>query len=136
MPQLEEFATISGSLDMDIIGSTPNGMRINFPFSGTATSSHWEGERPVTGIDYVTVRSDGHMNLEIQAVIGEGRKKVAYSAGGISLAGEERGSAFPKELVTFETADEDLAFLNTEIAVALGSAVDGQLELTMYLVKN
>ena len=41
-----------------------------------------------------------------------------------------------KELVTFETADEDLAFLNTEIAAALGSAVDGQLELTMYLVKN
>lgn len=135
MPQLEEFATITGALDMSVIGATPNGMRINFPFVGTATSSHWDGERPVTGIDYVTVRSDGHMNLEIQAVIGEGRNKVSYRAGGISLAGEERGSAYPKELVTFETADEALAFLNTEIAVALGSAVNGQLELTMYLVK-
>ncbi len=136
MPSLEEFCKITASLDMNVIGKTPSGMRIDFPFEGTATSSHWEDERPVKGVDYVTVRADGHMNLELHAVIGSGRAKVAYSATGVSLAGEEQGVAFPRELITFATADESLAFLNTAIAVGLGKGVGEALDLTIYLVKD
>ncbi|MDH3306813.1 MAG: DUF3237 domain-containing protein [Acidimicrobiia bacterium] len=134
MASLDEFCSIKATLDMNVIGETPAGMRINFPFTGTAISSHWEGERPVGGVDYVTVRSDGHMRLDIHGVIGEGRQKVSYTATGVSLAGEERGTAFPHELLTFETADQDLGFLNTSIAVGLGSVRAGQLELTVWLV--
>lgn len=134
MPSLEPFCLITGLLDMNVIGRAPGGMRIDFPFVGSATSSHWEGERPVSGTDYVTVRTDSHMDLDIHAVIGEGRQKVSYSASGVSLAGEERGSAHPRELITFETADESLGFLNTSIAVGLGSVSDGTLQLVIYLV--
>jgi hypothetical protein len=134
MPSLEPFCSITGRLEMNVIGRAPGGMRIDFPFVGSATSGHWEGERPVSGTDYVTVRGDSHMNLDIHAVIGEGKQKVSYSANGVSIAGEERGSAFPRELITFATADESLGFLNTAIAVGLGSVSDGTLQLKIYLV--
>ena len=55
MPSLEKFCIIDASLGMRILGKTPHGMRIDFPFEGVATGPHWEGERPVVGIDY----SDG-----------------------------------------------------------------------------
>lgn len=136
MPQLEEFCTISADLGMSVIGKTPAGMRIDFPFEGTATSSHWEGDRPVKGVDYVTVRSDGNMDLDIHGVIGSGREKVAYRASGVSLAGDEQGVAYPRELLTFATGDETMSFLNTAIGVALGTGENGQLTLTVYLVTD
>ncbi len=77
MPSLEEFCTIEAELRMNVIGKTPGGMRIDFPFEGSATGPHWEGERPVSGVDYVTVRSDGNMALDIHAVIGEESPEVA-----------------------------------------------------------
>ena len=74
MPELEHFCTFEGDLGMKVIGKTPGGMRIDFPFEGTATGPHWEGERPVRGVDYATVRGDGNMDLDIRAVIGEKRE--------------------------------------------------------------
>ncbi len=135
MPQLEKFCEITADLDMKIIGDTPAGMRIDFPFSGSATSEHWEGERPVSGIDYVTVRSDGNMDLDIHGVIGEKRDSVSYRATGVSIANPDR-SANPRELLVFETGNEDLNWLNNEIGVALGKGDSGRLTLEVYIVRN
>ena len=74
MPSLEKFCTITADMGMRVMGNTPAGMRIDFPFQGTAVGPHWEGERPVSGIDYVTVRGDGNMDLEIRATIGESER--------------------------------------------------------------
>ncbi|MFQ5966229.1 MAG: DUF3237 family protein [Acidimicrobiia bacterium] len=134
MPSLEEFCQIKGSLGLNVIGNGPAGMRIDFPFEGTATSSHWEGELPVVGTDYATVRGDGNMNLDIHGVIGEGREKIGYKATGVSIA-VDKDTAHPQELMLFETQREDLAFLNTSLGVALGTGGGGNLEITVYLVK-
>jgi len=134
MPSLEKFCEIEGDLGMNVIGQAPAGMRIDFPFEGVATSPHWEGERPVTGVDYATVRSDGNMALDIHGVIGEKREKVAYSATGVSIANPDK-TANPKELIVFETGNEDLAWLNDEVAVAFGSAGNGKLTLDVYLIR-
>lgn len=134
MPSLEKFCEIEGDLGMNVIGQAPAGMRIDFPFSGVATSPHWEGERPVQGVDYVTVRSDGNMALDIHGVIGEKREKIAYSATGVSVAGADN-TANPKELIVFETGNEDLAWLNDEVAVAFGSGGNGKLTLEVYLIR-
>lgn len=135
MPSLEPFCTIEADLGMNIIGKSPAGMRIDFPFEGTATSPHWEGERPVKGIDYVTVRADGNMDLQIKGVIGEKRESVAYTAIGVSIANPDQ-SADPKELLTFQTGNEDLAWLNDEIGVAVGHGGGGKLHLGVYLIKT
>lgn len=134
MPTLEKFCTVEGELGMNVIGKAPVGMRIDFPFEGTATSEHWDGEWPVKGVDYVTVRSDGNMVLDIHATIGEKRETVAYRAMGVSIANEDR-SADPKELIIFETGNEDLAWLNDEIGVALGHGEGGKITLDIYLVR-
>jgi hypothetical protein len=118
----------------NIIGNTPAGMRIDFPFQGTATGPHWEGQRPVNGIDFVTVRSDGNMDLDIRATVGEKRETVAYRGSGVSIANPDQ-SAEPRELLTFHTGNEDLAWLNNEIGVAFGRGEAGKLSVDVYLVR-
>jgi hypothetical protein len=134
VPALEKFCTIDASLGMRILGAAPQGMRIDFPFEGVATGPHWEGERAVTGVDYATVRGDGNMDLMVYGVIGEKRESVAYRAIGVSIANPDQ-SADPRELITFQTGYEDLAWLNSEIGVALGHGEAGRLTLEIYLVK-
>jgi hypothetical protein len=134
MPSLEKFCTVEADLAMNVIGKAPAGMRIDFPFQGMATSEHWEGERPVRGVDYVTVRSDGNMTLDIHATIGEKREAVSYKGSGVSIVNEDQ-SADPKELITFETGNEDLAWLNDEVAVAFGHGAAGKITLEIYLIR-
>lgn len=133
MPSLEEFCTIKASMAPRMIGRSPAGTRIDFPFEGTATSPHWEGERPVTGVDYLTVRTDGNMDLDIRGTIGDKKETVGYRASGVSIAHEDR-TASPQELITFQTGNEELAWLNSAVAVGLGRAGE-DLELTIYVVK-
>lgn len=134
MPSLEKFCTVEGDLGMNVIGKTPAGVRIDFPFEGTATSEHWEGERPVKGVDYVTVRADGNMDLDIHATIGEKKEAVSYKAIGVSIANDDQ-SADPKELIVFQTGNEELAWLNNEVAVAFGHGAGGKITLEIYLIK-
>jgi hypothetical protein len=116
-----------------MLGHVPAGTRIDFPFEGTATGPHWEGERPVRGIDYVTVRGDGNMDLEIRGTIGEKRETVAYRATGVSIVHEDK-TASPQELISFQTGNEDLAWLNTVIGIGLGRG-GSELELSIYVVR-
>ncbi len=134
MPSLEKFCSITAEMGMKVIGAGPNGMRIDFPFDGVATGPHWEGERPVNGVDYSTVRTDGNMDLDIHATIGEKRESVAYRGTGVSIANPDR-TAEPRELITFHTGNEDLAWLNDEIGVAFGKGEAGTLTIEVYLVK-
>lgn len=134
MASLEEFCNVKASMAPRMIGHTPAGTRIDFPFEGTATSPHWEGERPVRGIDYVMVRGDGNMDLEIHGTIGEKRESVSYRASGVSIAHEDR-TASPQELITFQTGNEDLSWLNSVIGVGLGKGGES-LELTIYIVRS
>lgn len=134
MPSLDKFCSIDASLERRILGQTPLGMRIDFPFEGVATGPHWEGERPVSGVDYTTVRSDGNLDLRIHAVIGEKRETVAYTGTGVSILNPDQ-SADPKELILFQTGNEDLAWLNSEIGVAFGHGEAGRITLEVYLIK-
>lgn len=134
MPDLEHFCTIQADLGMRVIGQTPAGTRIDFPFEGVATGPHWDGERPVKGMDYVTVRSDGNMDLSIRATIGEKRETVSYRGIGVSIANPDQ-SAQPRELLCFETGNDDLSWLNNEIGVAFGKGAAGKLTVEVYLVR-
>jgi hypothetical protein len=133
MPELEKFCTIEADMGMKVLGKGPAGMRIDFPFEGTAVGPHWEGERPVRGVDYSTVRADGNMDLDIHGVIGEKRESVAYRATGVSTMNPDQ-SADINELITFHTGNEDLAWLNDRIGVAIGSGAAGKLTLELFLV--
>jgi Protein of unknown function (DUF3237) len=134
MPTLESFCRIEADLGMKVIGNTPTGMRIDFPFEGTATGPHWEGERPVHGVDYAVIRSDGNMALDIHASIGEKRETVSYRGSGVSIVNPDQ-SADPKELITFETGNEDLAWLNDEVGVAFGHGEGGKITIEVFIAR-
>jgi len=136
MASLEEFCKITATATYIPTGKTPSGFRVDTVFSGTATSSHWGGERPVSGVDYAVVRGDGFSNLEIRGRIGDGRDSIFYQAGGVARPGETRGQMFPQEWMTFETASEEFGFLNGVLAVAVGELNGPSLELTVYLVTS
>jgi hypothetical protein len=133
MPTFEEFCTVKATMSARMLGKMPGGTRLDFPFEGTATSKHWEGERPVRGIDYVTVRSDGHMDLDIRATIGEKRETIAYRGTGVSIA-KTPTEAMPQELLTFQTGNEEFGWLNTRVGVGLGAGEAGAISLTIYLI--
>lgn len=135
MPSLEEFCTINGTLLPRMIGNTPQGTRIDFGFEGVATSSHWEGERPVKGVDFATMRGDGNMDLDIRATIGEKRETVSYRGSGVSIVTDPT-EAHPRELLTFATGNADLAWLNTAVGIGLGQGKDGKIEIKVYIVKD
>jgi hypothetical protein len=44
-------------------------------------------------------------------------------------------SANPSELLTFQTGNDDLAWLNNEIGVAFGHGGAGKLTVEVYLVR-
>lgn len=127
MATLTEFCKISAKLSFAPIGKLAGGVRVDLAFTGTATSSHWEGERPVSGVDYVTVRKDGSTELNIRGQIGSGQDVVAYTAMG---RGDDDGA---RELFLFETAVEDLAWLNNAVGVGMGAVEGDSLELTVYI---
>ncbi len=130
MASLTEFCSLKLTLDFQMIGKVPAGLRLDVPFSGTATSSHWEGERTVAGVDHVTIGAGGVQNLDIQGRIGSGDDVVAYRAIG-------RGNADgPKELLVFETANEELGWLNEAVAVAVGAIDGNQLALTISVIET
>ncbi len=135
MSTLKEFCKISGQMEFKMVGKTPDGLRIDVPFTGVATSDHWDGELAVTGTDHVRIRKDGHAVLDIRARIGDGRDVIWYSATGISRPGDRQGLLYPQELIVFETGSEEFAYLNGSVAVATGTADGGSLELTVYLVE-
>lgn len=134
MPELEEFCTIRATMTARMLGNMPGGTRIDFPFEGTATSPHWEGERTVRGIDYVTVRTDGNMDLDIRATIGEKRDTIAYQGSGVSIV-KSPTNAQPQELLTFQTGNEEFAWLNSVVGVGLGGGEGGALEVKLYVVR-
>ncbi len=135
MPTLEEFCHINATMSARMLGKMPQGTRIDFPFEGTATSPHWEGERPVKGVDYVTVRGDGHMDLEIRATIGEKRETVAYRGTGVSIV-KSPTEAKPQELLTFQTGNEDLAWLNTAVGIGWGGGEGATISVTVYILRD
>lgn len=129
MTTLETFAQIEGKLDFQMRGKTPAGMRIDAHFAGTATSDHWDGEIPVSGIDYVTVRKNGTAELFIRATMGEGDDLVSYEAKGLQTA---EGII---EALQFQTGSEKFAYLNDAVGLAVGSTEGRNLTLTISLVK-
>ncbi len=135
MPSLEPLCEITATMTPRMLGSMPLGTRIDFPFEGVATSEHWDGEREVRGVDYVTLRPDGNMDLQIRGTIGSKRDTVAYQATGVSL-GISRTEARPQELIAFQTGSEELAWLNDVIGVGLGRGEGLDLSLTIYIVRS
>jgi hypothetical protein len=115
----EPFMTLNLALRRIPIGTTPYGTRVEVPFEGTATSSLWDGDRDVYGIDHIAVSSTGTARIDVHVIISGDDEVITYRGNG-------RGTAIGvREGVTFETASERLAWLNDTVAIGKGT-LDGE----------
>lgn len=108
------------------LGTTPAGTRVEVPFDGTATSPHWEGERAVTGVDHITIGTNGIARLDVHAVVSGDGEVVAYRGTG------RGGGGSIAEGVVFETACDRLAWLNETVAIGTGRVDGDELTVDLY----
>jgi hypothetical protein len=111
----------------------PQGARIDVAFEGRATG-RLAGS--VRGIDYLRVRADGRVDLDIRAVIEtEGGQKIALSADGVGVARAAEPIADLCENVTLATVAKEYAWVNTRQVWAIGTVnfATGKIHLDAYM---
>jgi hypothetical protein len=114
----EETLTMTGSTDFGIdmesalSGATPippEGVRIDVAFAGELTGPKLAGK--ILGTDYVLLRGDGVIKLDVRAVIDTtDGQRIAFRADGVSNV--TGGKATLRENVALHTASPRYAWVN------------------------
>jgi hypothetical protein len=111
------------SLDAVVSGQEPPppaGLRVDLPFEGEA-SGRVAGT--IAGIDYLNIRADGRMELDLRATLttpdGE---KIALAADGVALPRGDSATVDLRENVRLRSASPAWAWLNTLQIWAIGEA--------------
>ena len=109
------------------------GARIDFAFEGRATG-RLAGH--LHGIDYLLVRADGRVDLNIHATIEtEDGHRIALAADGVCLPRPAEPIADLRENVELTTASEDYAWVNTRQVWGVGTVdfANGKIHVEAYM---
>jgi hypothetical protein len=111
----------------------PQGARIDVAFEGRARG-RLTGR--VRGVDYLRLRADGRIDLDIRATIetDDGRR-IALSADGVAVPRAAEPIADLSENVSLTTAAEDYGWINTRQIWAPGTVnfATGKIHLDAYM---
>jgi Protein of unknown function (DUF3237) len=124
------------SLDAILSGKVPvppQGVRIDIAFEGRA-SGRLAGR--VRGVDYVRLRADGRVDLDIRATIEtEEGLRIALSADGVAVPREAEPAADLCENVRLGTAAADYAWVNTRQIWGTGTVnfSTGKIHIDAYM---
>ena len=111
----------------------PQGLRIDVAFEGRAIG-RLAGR--VRGVDYLRLRADGRVDLDIRAIIETGDGcRIALSADGVGVPRAEEPVADLYENVRLSTAAKDYAWINTRQIWASGTVnfATGKIHLDAYM---
>jgi hypothetical protein len=119
--RLEPLLSVTAMLEVQEIGARPAGLRMNMHFEGDSDSgSRVRGH--IKGVDYLTVRSDGVVQLDVHATLtSPDGDVVAIVARGVAVT-SPGGAVLGRLALTFETASDKLAWLNRALGVAITNA--------------
>ena len=109
------------------------GVRIDIAFEGRA-SGRLAGS--VQGVDYVRMRADGRIDLDIRAVIEtENGSRIALSANGVAVPRAGEPIADLCENVSLSTAALDYAWVNTRQVWGIGTVnfTVGKVHIDAYM---
>jgi len=111
------------SLDAVVSGQEappPAGLRVDLPFEGES-SGRVAGT--IKGIDYLNIRADGRMELDLRATLTtpEG-EKIALAADGVALRRRDSATVGLRENVRLRSASPTWGWLNTLQIWAIGEA--------------
>ena len=109
------------------------GARIDVAFEGRATG-RLAGR--LYGIDYLQIRADGRVDLNIHAVMEtEDGHRIALTADGVALPRPAEPIANLRENVELLTASEDYAWVNTRQVWGVGTVnfASGKIHVEAYM---
>lgn len=124
------------SLDAVLTGSVqvpPQGIRLDFAFEGRARG-RLSGR--VRGVDYVRMRADGRVDLDIRALIEtEDGQRIALSADGVGTPRAAEPIADLSENVILGSVAPDYAWVNTRQVWAYGTVnfATGKIQIEAYM---
>jgi hypothetical protein len=90
----------------------------------------------VRGVDYLRMRADGRIDLDIRAVIEtEDGRRIALSADGVGSPRAAEPIADLRENVTLDTAAAEYAWVNTRQVWGVGTVnlADGKIHIDAYI---
>ena len=111
----------------------PQGVRIDVAFEGRA-KGRLTGR--VRGIDYLRMRADGRVDLDIRAIVEtEDGHRIALSADGAAMPRAAEPIADLLETVTLTTAAEGYAWVNTRQVWGFGTVnfATGKIHIDAYM---
>lgn len=89
----------------------PSGVRFDVTFSGTVTGPHFTGA--VVGVDYLSVRADGRLELHLHArVRTDDGARLAFAGTGLAVARHDAGPLPVFEQVSLHSSDARYLWLN------------------------
>lgn len=123
------------SLDIIFFGKiaiSPQGLRLDILFEGIL-----EGKLAgrVSGVDYIRIRADGRVDLDIRAVIETNdNHRIAFSATGVAKPHSSEPVAEIYENITLLTAAEKYNWVNTQQIWGTGliNFIAGKIDVNMY----
>ena len=115
------------------IAIPPQGVRLDVAFAGRA-SGRVSGQ--VTGVDFVRLRADGRIDLDIRAsIVTDTGERIALSADGVAVprAGERVADLF--ENITLSTAAGSFGWVNTRLVWGIGTVdfTAGKIHIDGYM---
>ncbi len=136
--QFTEVVEYGVSAEALFSGQTPppaEGARIDVHFEGPATGPKLKGT--VKGVDYLHVRADGRVQLDIHAEITtEDGKKIALAADGVAIPQEGSPVFQLRENVTLTSNHPEYAWVNPLQVWAPGTVdvAKGEVRIKAYAV--
>jgi hypothetical protein len=107
-------------------GNTPIGKRVDIHFEGELTGDALSGT--MRGIDYIRVRSDGVVELDVRAVI------LTHDGVNISvqISGYQCGEVLKDNQIKLLSGDDRYRWLNDKIIVGKGMVMPDGLEVDYF----
>lgn len=134
---VEYLFTMSATLrpDPSVIANGPQGSRVVVVVTGgTFEGPRLRGTVDNSGGDWVTVRADGTLQLDVRILLHtEDGAEILMTYLGIGVPGENGLSL--RTAPMFETGDERYAWLNNIQAVATGSSAAGVVTYDVFALK-
>jgi hypothetical protein len=124
------------SLDAILSGKVaipPQGIRVDVAFAGPAVGRL---AGTVRGVDYLRMRADGRVDLDIRATIETATgHRIALAADGVAMPRATEPVADLLENVTLSTAVEEYAWVNTRQVWGVGTVdlAAGKIHITGYM---
>ncbi len=108
---LTEYGISLGELFSGKVAMPPEGARFDVYFAGPVTGENLKGS--VRGVDYLRVRSDGRMELDIHAeIVTEDGQKISLKADGVCIPRKDSSISDLRENITLFSSYKDYTWLN------------------------